>query len=101
GARQSPKQLLESIIAPSAKFASGYEMIVITTKNKETISGIVMEESNTKVKLKIGKSDIREIDKDNIDSRKTIPSGMPPMGNALTKREIRDLIAFLSSLKEE
>jgi hypothetical protein len=60
-----------------------------------------MEETAKTVKLKIGKSDIRTVDKNKIANRRTAPSGMPPMGGMLTKREIRDLVAFLGELKEE
>jgi hypothetical protein len=54
-------------------------------QDKETISGTVMEETAAQIKLKIGKSDIRKVDKSKIDTRRTVPSGMPPMGNSLTK----------------
>ena len=101
GTRLSPKEILEAIVAPSAKLAKGYEMVTLNMQDKETISGTVMEETATQIKLKIGKSDIREIDKSKIAERRTAPSGMPPMGSLLTKREIRDLVAFLSGLKEE
>jgi len=101
GLQLSPKQLLEAIVAPSARLALGYEMVVLNMQDKETISGTVMEETAAQIKLKIGKSDIRKVDKSKIDTRRTVPSGMPPMGNSLTKREIRDLVAFLGSLKEE
>jgi putative membrane-bound dehydrogenase-like protein len=101
GKRLSRKEILESIVAPSAKLAKGYEMLILTMKDEETISGIVMEETAKAIKLKIGKSDIRLVDKSKIANRRTAPSGMPPMGGMLTKREIRDLVAFLAELKEE
>lgn len=101
GKRLSPKELLESIVEPSAKLAKGYEMLILTMKNGETLSGIVIEETAKDIKLKIGNSDIRTVEKSQITNRRTAPSGMPPMGGMLSKREIRDLVAFLSELKEE
>lgn len=101
GKRLSPREILEAIVEPSAKLAKGYEMLILKMKDEETISGIVIEETAKEIKLKIGKSDIRTVDKSKITNRRTAPSGMPPMGGMLTKREIRDLVAFLSELKEE
>jgi mono/diheme cytochrome c family protein len=36
-----------------------------------------------------------------IKSRENSPSGMPPMGSLLSKREIRDVVEYLSSLKSK
>jgi quinoprotein glucose dehydrogenase len=36
-----------------------------------------------------------------IEKRENYPSSMPPMGNTMSKAEIRDVIEFLSSLKEK
>jgi mono/diheme cytochrome c family protein len=41
----------------------------------------------------------RRIMKTDIARRTNGPSAMPPMGSVLTRREIRDVIEYLSSLK--
>ncbi len=101
GARLSSEQILESLITPSADFAEGYEVVSITLKNDEIVAGILIEETADQIVLKTGKEKTHEIEIHEIKERQTIPSAMPPVGNILTAREIRDLVAFLSSLKEE
>jgi hypothetical protein len=40
-----------------------------------------------------------EIAVSRIKKRENMPSAMPPMGTLLSKRELRDLVEFLSNLK--
>lgn len=101
GSRLTPEKILESLVAPSAAYALGYEVVSLKLKNQESISGVVTKESPTQLSLRIGKEDIKVIDKSQIAERKSVPSAMPPMGRVLSKRQIRDLIAFLRELKEE
>ena len=49
----------------------------------------------------IGKDQIEKVNKSDIKERIEIPSAMPSVANILSAREIRDVVAFLSSLKEE
>ena len=98
--RLSKEKILESLVTPSAVLAQGYAVVSIKTKSDETISGVVLEENDSILKLKVGKEGIQEIAKMDIVERTDIPSSMPPMGSLLSKREIRDLIAFLIDLEE-
>lgn len=100
GGRLTKEQLLESMIDPSAQLAAGYGIVSLDLKNGDKVSGIVQEETETYLKLSIGKEGVREIPKKEIAQRIDAPSSMIPMGGILTKKEIRDLIAFLSGLKE-
>jgi hypothetical protein len=50
--------------------------------------------------LKVGNKDT-VILKSDIVNRRDAPSSMPDMKNLLTRREIRDLVSFLATLKEE
>ncbi len=98
--RHDAAYLLESIVVPSAKLTAGYSPMAVTMKDGSIVAGMLMKETDsevviqnieTKAETVCLKSDI-----------KTIPpamSTMPPMGAILTKAQIRDLVAFLSSLK--
>lgn len=101
GDRLSKEKILESLINPSAVLADGYGVAALTLKDGSTVSGIVKNETNDVIKIKIGKEDIREISKTEITNREDIPSSMPSVKMILKKKELRDLVAFLSSLKDE
>lgn len=101
GTKRTPKELLESIIEPSAAYSPGYGVATLTLKDGTTTAGIVMEENETELKLKIGKEDLQTIAKNQIDNREDVPSSMPGVKDILDKKQIRDLVAFLVSLKAE
>ena len=100
GAKYNALQLLESVIEPSAKIADGYGVAILTMNDGETLSGIVEAETTTEIVLKMGATEKRTIEKNKIKERTNAPSSMPSMATILKKREIRDLVAFLGTLKE-
>mgnify|MGYP001944919515 CR=1 FL=1 len=99
--RLTRKQLLESLVDPERRIAPGYGNISVTTKDGNKVSGILMEETETEVKIKTGGDQIKAISKGDIQERQHMPSGMPDMSSFLSKGEIRDLVAFLSQLKTD
>lgn len=101
GQRLSKSELLASLITPSATYALGYEVVTIELKDGASYTGIVSQRIPGAIQLKIGKEEIKTIPRVEIKSYESIPSSMPIMADKLTKREIRDLIAFLHSLQEE
>ncbi len=98
--RLSREQLLEALINPSARLAPGYGTVAVTLKNGKTISGVLQGETNTEVIVKVGDQPDTIIKKDQIAKRVNSPSSMPEMRYLLTKREIRDVVSFLATLKE-
>jgi putative membrane-bound dehydrogenase-like protein len=100
GARLTREQLVEAMVAPSARYAPGYEVVILTMQNGESQSGIVKKETETELHLKVGNStDI--IAKADIVERQSVPSAMPDMSKVLSKREIRDVVRYLWGLKGE
>ncbi|MBO0699098.1 MAG: c-type cytochrome, partial [Zavarzinella sp.] len=100
--RQTREYLLESIILPSKAIAKGYESILITTVDGKTVSGVLKSEDNKDVHLMTAEGKLVTVKKDEIDDRRATKSAMPEdLPTKLTKRELRDLVEFLSGLKDE
>lgn len=101
GHRLTPREILTSIIRPSAALALGHETVIVTLKDESVFSGIVLERTPESLKLKVGKTEIRTIAQADIAEEETVPSSMPSAEGALSRREIRNLVAFLVSQKGE
>ena len=99
--RLSKQQLLEAVIRPSARMAPGYETVYLTLNDDSAVAGVVLERTDEALKLKIGKEDIQTIARSDIKEEETLPSSMPSMEEKLSRREIRDVVAFLASLHGE
>ncbi|MAM89980.1 MAG: HEAT repeat domain-containing protein [Verrucomicrobiota bacterium] len=93
--------LLESIVDPGAAVAPGYGTMVLTRNSGETVSGLLMAESVDGVELKMPDGEVETISNSDIASKQPPISGMPPMGLLLSPGEVRDLVAYLGSLKGE
>ena len=101
GSRLSPRELLTSIIRPSAALAPGHEAVLVTLTNEEMLSGIVVSRTPEFLEVKIGKTETRKISRADIAEVETLPSSMPSPEGKISRREIRDLVAFLATMKGE
>jgi len=98
--KQSREYLLESVVLPSKKIAEGFENLVIRTKDGGYYAGMFKKETDTELTINAPEEGLTTIKKADIESREQGLSGMPAgMGYILSKRELRDLMAFLTSLK--
>lgn len=100
GAVLSREELLESLIDPGARLAPGYGSVLLTLKDGQKVAGILEEENSKELILRTSEAEPMEIPLSRIKTRENMPSAMPPMGQVLSKRELRDLIEFLASLKD-
>jgi len=97
--RLSREQILQALIEPSARIAPGYGMISLVLTDGQEVTGTVIQETETEIQLKTSEAEPLRIASARIKSRENYPSSMPPMGSLMSKREIRDVVEFLSSLK--
>ena len=98
GDRLTREQLLESLVAPSARIAPGYGTVAVTLNDGESVVGLLQQEDDEHIVLQTGDLQERRIAKSEVASRTNAPSAMPPMDRALTIRELRDVVAFLATL---
>lgn len=101
GTLHEPSYLLESIVQPAAHIAPGYGTVSLTLKDQTIVVGTLHQENEKDVtitSLTDGKK--TSYPRDEIAAMSQPISTMPPMAGILTKPEIRDLIAYLASLKD-
>jgi putative membrane-bound dehydrogenase-like protein len=101
GAIRSGRDLLESIVFPSTSFARGFEPYVIETKAGKAHNGILARESTDAVYLLTTERVEIRIPREEIDTFAPGRVSIMPQGleTTLTPRELRDLLAYLQSLR--
>jgi putative heme-binding domain-containing protein len=100
GSKYTAEALLLALVEPSSSFAEGYHMVTLKLSGGETLTGLVQDETDQSITVKSGNQEAQEISKADIAEQTSIPSSMPPMGAILTKKEIRDVLAYLVTLDE-
>ena len=100
-ARLTREQILESLINPSARLAPGFGTVALELKNGKKINGILQQEKPKGLLMKIGDKPDTLISLKDIATRTNGVSSMPPLRFLLSKKEIRDLVSFLATLKED
>ncbi|NND35455.1 MAG: heme-binding protein, partial [Saprospiraceae bacterium] len=99
GGRLDRAFILESLVDPSAHLAAGYGVVTVILNDDKVISGILESEDARGLIIKDSSGESVEVQFSEIKERINAASSMPPMGPILSKREIRDLIAFLTTIK--
>jgi quinoprotein glucose dehydrogenase len=98
GKKQAKEYLLAALITPSANIAEGFGAMTIELNNGDQILGVVTKDQDGEVTVVGGSGEPMKAKWSDI--KKRTPNGtsaMPPMGGPLSKRQIRDVLAFLTS----
>jgi putative heme-binding domain-containing protein len=99
GGRENRKFLAESLLNPNAKIATGYRTVTLILKDGRIVRGTVVDDGPEQVRLKTSESEVMTIDAEQIDERLEVESPMPNAADNLSLRQLRDLVAYLESLK--
>ena len=98
---RTDRDLLEAIVFPSASFVRGFEPYVVTTKKGQTFAGVIRRETAEAIVLATGaatearvlRADVEEMEPGKVS---IMPEGLDTQ---LTRQELADLLAYLTSLK--
>ncbi|MBO0698099.1 MAG: HEAT repeat domain-containing protein [Zavarzinella sp.] len=101
GGIRTERDLLESILFPSASFVRSYEPLTVTTRNGQTFNGIPKKDAPDEIVLilaadkeaRIAREDVEEVRPGKVS---IMPDGLDKQ---LTPQELADLIAFLKACK--
>ncbi|MDA1052874.1 MAG: c-type cytochrome [Planctomycetota bacterium] len=101
GAGLQLELIIESVIWPNRQIKEGYELTTLLLADGRVVSGYVIAEHDGRVALRdLTTGSIEEFAADAIEERLKKGTAMPAgFTNTLTRTELRDLVAFLSSLR--
>ena len=101
GRIRTRRDLLESILVPSASFARSYEPVILSLSNGKLVSGVLKSETAAEVRLQTGPEVIEVIPRAQVEEMEPGTVSLMPAGidKQITPQEMADLIAFLLERK--
>ena len=100
GSRADRAYILESITYPNNAIAPGFENVQGTLNNGVSYAGLLKKETADTIEVLSPEDGLLTLKKSDIKTRARGQSGMlDNMREVLTKREIRDLVEYLTTLK--
>jgi len=101
GGIRNERDLLESILFPSASFVRSYEPIIVRTKDGQSFSGVPKKDAPDEIVLVLAADKEVRISRDDIEDVQPGKVSIMPAGldKQLTRQELEDLIAFLKACK--
>jgi putative heme-binding domain-containing protein len=101
GRIRTERDLLESIVFPSASIVRSYEPVLVATKGGKFINGLIRQDGPDELVLATGPNQEVRLAKSEIDEIQPSKVSIMPAGldQQLTVRELADLVAFLKACK--
>ena len=100
GARLTREQLVQSLVDPSARLSPGYGQVSLTLKNGQKLQGLLREETDTTIAVEDATRGLQRVQIADVASRVNGVSAMPDMDALLSPRQIRDVVAYLMTLRK-
>jgi putative heme-binding domain-containing protein len=99
GKIRTERDLVESIMFPSASFVRSYEPVKVTTKAGAVHNGLIRSETTAEITLQLDAERQVRISRDDIDEMVPGKVSIMPAGldQQLSTQELADLVAFLKS----
>ena len=91
-------QLLSNIFDPSLVIGAGYQAVTVNTKQGQVITGLLVEDNEQRVVLKVQGGEKKTIARKDVDEQFTSKLSMMPedLEKQLQPQEIVDLLTYLS-----
>jgi putative membrane-bound dehydrogenase-like protein len=101
GAIRSGHDLLESIVWPSSTFAQGYEPYNVATVDGRVLGGLIARRDDDGLVLRDASGAETRLRRDEVEEVRRSETSLMPEGlvHALTRDELRNLLAFLRTQK--
>jgi quinoprotein glucose dehydrogenase len=100
GGQKTREYLLEAVVTPNKQIAEGWGQVAVQLQNDAVEVGRAEKETETALTLILADGSRKTIPKSDLKARKAALSAMPEdLVKSLSKRDLRDLVAFLASLK--
>ncbi|MDR3635276.1 MAG: GDSL-type esterase/lipase family protein [Isosphaeraceae bacterium] len=101
-AKQTPLDILRSVVEPSAKIDEKYATYLFDTKAGKVVTGMVLEETANQVKVienPLAKTQPVVLQKADIIERQKSPASIMPKGllDKLSREEVLDLLAYITA----
>lgn len=101
GSDYPPAYLLQAMLDPGSDIADGYQSVSLTLADGGIKAGRIVSENTAVVQLANADGEVTEIAAINITKRTPqTTSLMPTMADRLSAYELRDLVAYLTSLQD-
>ncbi len=95
------EQLLQALVEPSARLAPGYRSVSLVLTDGQEVSGMLAKETASELTITTSDAEPLVIPIARIKKRENMPSSMPPMGGLLSKRELPDVVDYLTTLNKK
>ena len=101
GRIRTKRDLLESLIYPSASLARDFEAYSIEFKDGESQTGVIVEDGEQRIQLAIANGQMMNIPRNRIRNVKPSQLSLMPQGldQTMTRQQIADLLAYLQTLR--
>jgi putative membrane-bound dehydrogenase-like protein len=99
GKIRNERDLLESIVFPSASFVRSYEPVSITTRAGKQFNGVIRRDAPDEIALALNGTEEVRINRNDIEEMHPSTISIMPAGldQQLTLQELADLVAFLKA----
>jgi putative membrane-bound dehydrogenase-like protein len=101
GGIRSERDLLESIVFPSASFVRSFEPVIIATRDGKAHSGLPRKDAPDEIILATGPNEEVRIPRDEIEEMRPGTVSVMPAGldQQLSRQDLADLVAFLKACR--